>query len=122
MKTKKGNIFGGYTPLVRDCASGYKKDESMGTFLFTLKNPHGLDPIRFRLKSDGSNAIYCSSVRLAFGKGHAIYVCDNCDTNANSHTYVSDSFENSTKTDFTVLFDGAHHFTVEEIEVLAALD
>jgi hypothetical protein len=27
--------------------NGGKNDESMETFLFTLKNPYGLDPIRF---------------------------------------------------------------------------
>jgi hypothetical protein len=122
IKTTKENIFGGYTPLVWDSTTkDYKKDESMGTFLFTLKNPHGLDPIRFRLKGDGSTAIYCNSDRLAFGGGHDICLSDDCDTKTNSYTNFNVSFENSTKIDSNVLFDGAYNFTVEEIEVLAAL-
>jgi hypothetical protein len=121
IKTKKGNIFGGYTPLEWNSTGGFKKDESMGTFLFTLKNPHGLDPIRFGLKAGGSNAIYCNSDRLAFGSAHDIRVYDNCSTNTNNYTNFGYSFENNTKIDSKVLFDGAYNFTVEEIEVLVAL-
>jgi hypothetical protein len=120
IETKKGNIFGGYTPLAWSSTGGSKKDESMGTFLFTLKNPHGLGPIRFGLKADGSNAIYCESNRLLFGDGHAIAVYDNCDNNTNSYTGTSTSFENNTKFGFAVLFDGAQKFAVEDIEVLEA--
>jgi hypothetical protein len=120
MKTKNGNIFGGYTPLEWDSTTNNsKKDESMGTFLFTLKNPHGLDPIRFGLKAGGSSAIYCRSDRLAFG-GHDIYVSDNCSTNTSNYARVGISFENNTKIDSQVLFDGALYFTVDEIEVLVA--
>jgi hypothetical protein len=121
IKTKKGNIFGGDTPLEWNSTSGYTKDESMGTFLFTLKNPHGLDPIRFGLKAGGSNAIDCYSNRLAFGGNHDIAVFDNCSTNTNNYANIGTSFENNTKIDSQVLFDGALYFTVEEIEVLVAL-
>jgi hypothetical protein len=107
IKTKKGNIFGGYTPLAWASAGSYKKDESMETFLFTLKNPHGLDPIRFRLKGDGSHAICCETDRLAFGEGHDMAIFGPCDTNTNSYTSFNKSFENSTKIDSRILFDGA---------------
>jgi hypothetical protein len=122
IKTKKGNIFGGYTPLELDSTSGSKKDESLQTFLFTLKNPRGLDPIRFDLKSGGVNAIYCTSSYFAFGGGHDIYVYDNCDKTKNNYTNFGYSFENSTRIDPKIVFDGEHNFTVEELEVLTGTE
>jgi hypothetical protein len=92
VKTTNNNIFGGYTPLEWDSKSGYKKDERMETFLFTLRNPHGLDRIRFRLKPGGSDAIYCLSDRLAFGGGHDIYVSNDYDKNTSSCTNCGNSF------------------------------
>jgi hypothetical protein len=73
------------------------------------------------LKAGGSNAIYCRSDQLSFGGGHDIYVCDNCSTNTSNCTDFGNSFENSTKIDSKIFFDGAYNFTVEEIEVLVAL-
>jgi hypothetical protein len=93
----------------------------MKTFLFTLKNPHGLDPIRFGLKAGGSNAIYCKSDRLAFGYAHDLCVWNNCDQNTASYTNIRNSFENDTGIGSTVLFDGASNSTVEELEVLAVI-
>jgi hypothetical protein len=122
IKTKKGNIFGGYTPLEWDSTTNdYKHDESMQTFLFTLKNPHNLDPIRFGLKPGGQYAIYCKSDRLAFG-GHAICVLDNCNTNTSCYTVIENGFENTTGIGGRLLFDGAVNFTVDEIEVLAVIE
>jgi hypothetical protein len=112
IKTKRGNIFGGDTPLELDSTTNnYKKDESMRTFLFTLKTPHGFDQIQFGLKAGGSNAIYCGFDGLAFDSPHDIYVCDNCSTNMNNSTNVGTSFEN-TKIDSKVLFDETYNFTV----------
>jgi hypothetical protein len=121
IRTTKGNIFRGYTPLMWESTGGWKKDESLGTFLFTLKNPHGLDPIRFRFKSGQSTAIDCESSSLCFGLGADFRVRDNCNKNNDSYTNFGNSFENSTKIDSRIVLDGEHYFTVEELEVLAAL-
>jgi hypothetical protein len=111
--------------IISDSTNGCKKDESLGTFLLTLKNPHGLDPIlfrfRFRLKADGSNAIKCNSDQLAFGSHNGISVSDKCDLNMSNNTNIDQSFANSTKIESKVLFDGVCHFTVAEIAVLVAL-
>jgi hypothetical protein len=121
IETKKGHIFGGYTPLAWDSTTkNYKTDESMQTFLFTLKNPHNRDAIRFGLKPGGQNAIYCNPDRLVFGN-HAICIWDNCDTNTSCYTNVTQGFENPTGIESRVLFDGAYNFTVSEIEVLSVI-
>jgi hypothetical protein len=47
-----GNVFGGFTPLEWDSESylNYKCDDSLKSFLFTLKNPHNMPARKFALK------------------------------------------------------------------------
>jgi hypothetical protein len=117
IKSSKGNIFGGYSPLAWQSTGGYQQDASKQTFLFSLKNPRDCIATRFDITSDGSYAIYCSADRLAFGSGHAIHVCDNCNTNKSNYTNVGNTFENKTGIDGKAVLDGENYFTVEEIEV-----
>jgi hypothetical protein len=118
----KGNIFGGYTPLAWLSSGGYQRDDSLNSFLFTLKNPHGIDPTRFKLKSgSSSNTIHCDSRWLIFGNGHDLYVVDNCNASS-SPSNLNGSFENTTQINGQCVLDGAYNFTVQEIEVFEILE
>jgi hypothetical protein len=59
----KGNIFGGFTPVEWESGEPhYKADDSLKSFVFTLKNPHNIPARRFALKDENnSQAIYCYS-------------------------------------------------------------
>jgi hypothetical protein len=57
-----GNIFGGFTPVEWDSKSSSKADESLKSFLFTLKNPQNIPPRKFPLKEEKKHqAIRCNS-------------------------------------------------------------
>jgi hypothetical protein len=49
-----GNVFGGYMPLQWESALSmkYKCDDSLKSFLFTLKNPHNIPARKFALKDE----------------------------------------------------------------------
>jgi hypothetical protein len=56
-----GNVFGGFTP-VRWARGGRKGDDSLRSFLFTLRNPHGVPPQKFALRAEKRHsAIDCNS-------------------------------------------------------------
>ena len=60
------------------------------TFIFTLKNPHGVEPTRFMKKK--SNAIWCISYfGPIFGSSNAdILINDKCDVKLSYTYYRSD--------------------------------
>jgi hypothetical protein len=56
----EGNIFGGFTPVEWDSRFHYGRDDSLKSFVFTLKNPHNIPARKFVLNAKKSNqAIYC---------------------------------------------------------------
>jgi hypothetical protein len=119
-----GYLFGGFTPLVWKTDNDYKEDTSLKSFIFTLKNPHGLPAQIFRLRSKSSAICCCcysrSSVSFpgfAFGGGHDIGVGGHCNTEAKSYTYFGHSYDNNTGVARESFFTGSQHFTVQEIEV-----
>jgi hypothetical protein len=63
----EGNIFGGFTPVKwesRPYSLYNKVDQSLKSFLFTLKNPHNVPARKFALKAGKKNkAICCNSLR-----------------------------------------------------------
>jgi hypothetical protein len=99
---------------------GCKKDESMEIFLFIFKNPHGLDPIRFRFQFgvnvDDSNAIRYSCHQLAFDLNNGMDVSGNYDINTSNPINITQSFQNGRKTDAKVRFDEVYHFTAQRNE------
>jgi hypothetical protein len=116
-----GNVFGGFTPVAWENSGGGKTDHSMHSFLFTLKNPHGVPSRKFALKKENKVvAIYCYSKWCAgFGNGD-ICVQDNCNTNRNSWTHIGSRWRTTmyvNKTKVEDFFTGAEKFTVKEIEV-----
>jgi hypothetical protein len=113
----KGNIFGGFTPV--EWESGrehFKADDSLKSFLFTLKNPYNIQTRRFALKAENKRrAIYCDSGwGPCFGD---MAVSDNCNANTRSSTSLDFSYTNDTGLDADVVFVGWRSFQVKEIEV-----
>jgi hypothetical protein len=57
------NVFGGFTPVKWSSDGGFCTDESLRSFLFTLKNPHNMTASRFQLKSSVKDkAILCADI------------------------------------------------------------
>jgi hypothetical protein len=111
----EGNIFGGFTPVEWDSRSGYKADDSLTSFLFTLKNPHNIPARRFAL---ANYAVLCySAYGPRFGYPGDVYVSDDCNTNNDSFTSLGRSYTNDTGLDDTIVFTGSRNFQVQEIEV-----
>jgi hypothetical protein len=135
-----GNVFGGFTPVAwkscsfRDGAmSGnpldcVKSDESLTSFIFTLKNPFQTPPMIFGLKAECKDlALWMhKSCGPSFGSGEGgcdICVSDRC--NSADATSSTDWFGSAYTTD--VKIDGVVHmaelltgygiFIVSEIEV-----
>jgi hypothetical protein len=94
----------------------------MRTCLFRLKNPHGFDLIRFRLKIRGEKAIYCGSGSSDFSNGQDIYVRANCTMKASNTTNFGDQFENSKMINWKILFNREYDFPIGEIEILTSLE
>jgi hypothetical protein len=46
-----GNVFGGFTPVKWENDCCYKGDDSLHSFLFMLRNLHGVPPRKFALKA-----------------------------------------------------------------------
>jgi hypothetical protein len=130
-----GNMFGGFTSVEWESRvwnrkygkenNGWKGDDSGRSFLFTLRNPHGVPPRKFPLKAERKqDAIYCDSERGP-RFGNCIYVSDNCNANRNSHTRIGNDWGDrvyANDTAFKDFFTGAFNFTVKEIEVFEIAD
>jgi hypothetical protein len=123
------NIFGGFTPVEweSDRDGKWKGDDSLRSFLFTLRNPHGVPPRKVALRTERKQfAIYCYSTWCAaFGGSCDICVADNCNTNRSSYTRFGTDWRYSVyanDTAFEYFFTGAEYFTVKEIEVFEIAD
>jgi hypothetical protein len=127
----KGNIFGGFTPVEWDSrkwngktgveSNLWKADVNLKSFIFTLKNPHGLPARKFPLKPEKKAlTIWCpSDWGPCFGD---ISVHDNCNANTYSFTSLGSSYTNSTGIEGKAFFTGSQNFTVNEIEVFEITD
>jgi hypothetical protein len=117
----KGNIFGGFTPLKWESGNSWRADDSLKSFLFTLKNPHNIPARRFALKAEEKHlAIICYSHRGPDFPDMA--VSDNCNADIISATSLDKCYINNTGLDKDVVFTGSMYFQVEEIEVFEIKD
>jgi hypothetical protein len=111
-----GNIFGGFTPVEWESRewNGKKGDEnnlikgddSLQSFLFTLKNPRGVQARKFALRTEKKQrAVFCSSDRgPAFGYND-ILVYDNCNANRRSCTRFGTRWSDRTSANDTTIAD-----------------
>lgn len=118
---KRGNIFGGYTPIAWESRTQdvYKADPDRRSFIFTVKNPSNASPKKFSLRPDKSkSAIACEySWGPTFGEGD-IFVASNGDASESSYArYFGDVYQNDTKRSGVDFLTGSEKFTVADIEV-----
>jgi hypothetical protein len=113
IQTPEDYRFGGFTVCVWDSKGKWKRDDRLESFLFTLNNPHGLEPRKFALKMERAHeAIFCGATQLRFGGGPDLIISDKPYTGGFGTTYGNDSGISGEK-----FFTGVRHFTVKEIEV-----
>jgi hypothetical protein len=98
--------------------NGFKEDDSLKTFLFTLKNPHNIPARRFALRAEGKQyAIQCNYYwGPIFGGYDGIGVSDDCNRNTKSDSSLGTRYTNDTGLDGTIVFTGSKNFQVKEIE------
>jgi hypothetical protein len=139
----KGNIFGGFTPVEWESGDKYKADDSLESFLFTLKNPHNISGRRFALTAkEKQQAIFCDSRRgPCFGiLAHEekdfqcrrdsrqdphfgdMTVSDNCHTNTHRSSSIGTCYTNDTGMAGDIICAGSRNFQVKEIEVFEITD
>jgi hypothetical protein len=111
-----GNVFGGFTPVEWDSTSSWKADDSLRSFLFTLKNPHNIPAMRFTLNAQRKRlAIQCDS---KWGPCFCdIRVSDDCNTNTHTSTFLGTTYTNDTGLNGRTVLTGSLQFQVKEIEV-----
>jgi hypothetical protein len=119
-----GNIFGGFTPLewqspMFGCAL---PDDSMKTFLFTLKNPHNFPGRIFRLNATVSCCVIGGNSTHGLWFIGAIFVDVNCDTHSKNFASLGGLDTNGTGLDERTIFTGSLGFQVNEIEVFEITD
>jgi hypothetical protein len=115
---------------VGDGSNTLKGDDSLRSFLFTLRNPHDIPPRKFVLRAERKqHAIYCDSGHgPAFGRTDSwsdICVYDNCNRNRDSYTHIGTRHGDrmyANDTSFEYFFTGALNFIVNEIEVFEIAD
>jgi hypothetical protein len=130
-----GNIFGGFTPLEwesrrpnswNDFSNCTKADDSLKSFLFTLKNPHNIPARRFALNAEEKHRAICcySDSGPCFGACPSdLFVHSDCNANTGSFTWLGNTYINDTELDGRLVLTGSHwfredgYFKVEEIEV-----
>jgi hypothetical protein len=93
VRDTNGNIFGGFTPVKWESYKGanpgiakLKPDPSLRSFLFTLKNPHGLPPTTFKLlEASYDAAIGCNAFRGPIFQN--LRIADNCATSGDNAAF-----------------------------------
>jgi hypothetical protein len=128
------NVFGGFTQASWDSpvwngqygskSNSYKTDDSLRSFIFTLKNPRNVPARKFALNSEKKNqVIYCWPNRGPCFNNIGIF--DECNTNSNSYAMFNgsgDTYVNDTGLDGATLFTYTQKFTVREIEVFEIIN
>ena len=128
IQSKDGNyLFGGYTEISWSSDGTYKSDPA--AFLFTLTNPHGIQPTKFlKNPNKGYSIVHLKEHGPGFGgvvtnKQHYkdIQIFKNANQNNNSACSFPSSYIDTTGLG-GVLFTGTKNFMVEDIEVFKRLD
>jgi hypothetical protein len=126
-----GFVFGGFAAVEWESPPEwmYKGDDSLKSFLFTLKNPHNIPARKFALRAEKKHrAIHCDSAwgptfgGFYGGTLHDMLVSGNCDTNTRSFTELGGTYANDIGLDGKTVFTGSEHFKVKEIEVFEITD
>jgi hypothetical protein len=124
-----GNLFGGFTPITWESECRTKCDESCTSFLFTIKNPHGVPPTIFCLREAKKDfAVFCYEgygPTFGFPDASDLRIADCCNIEGARRTSYAgsfgDTYSNTTQVGGKVgensFFTGSPFFVVREIEV-----
>jgi len=113
IESTEGCLFGGYSECEWKSIAGYGTSDK--SFLFTLKNVHGIPPTK--LDNILNKYSICDHPRYGptFG-GFDLYICNNSNTDKSSYSIHPHSYRDTTGKGMT-LFAGNQYFTTKEIEV-----
>jgi hypothetical protein len=116
------NIFGGFTPIEWESLNEWKCDHTLKSFVFTVKNPHNLEPTKFDLKASmKGRAIHCmGGWNPCFGNDIVLY--DRSNTHNNNWINIGSSYRNATGIDGRLIMTGDFSFKVHEIEVFEIMN
>lgn len=115
VRSANGCVFGGFASV--SWGKDGKGHKAPGSFLFTLKNLHGIAPTYFPLKDrmDGNAVFHYSNCGVAFGKGADFIMYSPFDVKNKSHTdFVT--YQDSTGKGYAAL-SGDRNFVASEVEV-----
>jgi hypothetical protein len=126
IETTKGYIFGAYVVCPWDSVANWKGDDTMESFLFTLKNPHNISARKFRMVPNWNNyVLHCypteSPILVWIGFCGAIAI--QCDGNSRAignnggFAWPYSNFVNDTGLNGATFFTGEDSFTVKELEL-----
>jgi len=127
VKSKNGNVFGGFTTVPWGQSNTYRLDKYAFIFLLRKKESKHKKkkeskkkkrseepPVKWKV-TNASNAVYHgSSYGPVFGGGFDFYLCSNCDTTNGSYTNAGNSY--ACPQDQTLLA-GTYNFLVSDYEV-----
>jgi hypothetical protein len=117
----RGNIFGGFSsaqwPSVNEVKSA--EDFKGNSFLFTIRNPHGIPPTIFPIRpEERAKAIsYGPTDAFNFGE-YDISVFGDCHQRVSFTTGFGRCYQNNTGIEGHRVFTGSYSFIVQEVEML----
>ena len=117
IKNTSGHVFGGFASVSWDSSCSYK--QAPGSFLFTLTNMYGIQPIKFPLKNenDGSAVEHDGRYGPTFGSGRDIIIYSNCAAKK-IYTNFPNLYEDTTGKGHSIFSSSSNcDFKAEEIEV-----
>jgi len=109
-------LFGGYTSVAWTSDGTVKNDTN--AFLFTLTNPHGILPTKYKINpANAAHAVYHhSSYGPMFGDDQALWLfTDSNEVNSNCTNFSTSYIDTTGEGDNT--FTGAPNFIADDIEV-----
>ncbi|CAF1581355.1 unnamed protein product [Adineta ricciae] len=126
MSKNENYLFGGYAAISWGSDNTYKKDPA--AFLFTLKNPHGIQPTKFSYNAKiawsvahrNSHGPCFGGVKRNEEEFDDIIICSNANERQGSRSSFPSSYLDTTGRGET-LFTGEKNFTVKDIEVYTPL-
>lgn len=131
IKSNEDYIFGGYTEINWDNTTwngkvgennNSRREGNGNEFVFTLKNPHNIEPSKFNMKNEWLNHSICCDAKLGpiFGCND-IRIENECNNNNNSFSFYDfnrgEYCFNDTTGKKRLLFTGTKTYKVKEIEV-----
>jgi hypothetical protein len=113
--TNGGYLFGGYTSASWHSTQTYVND-SNGSFLFTITNPHRIPPTKYSIKIPAWSVYTHVNYGPTFGAGHDLYVSNDSDANKSSSFNFPHSYNDTTKRG-ALTFTGQKNFQTNDMEV-----